>query len=64
MDASDLLPSIASFGDGLAARVVAGCCLLVVASLVVVASFDSCTVFDLISVLFAYGILGQKNRPN
>ena len=22
------------------------------------------TVFDLISVLFAYGILGQKNRPN
>ena len=21
-------------------------------------------VFDLISVLFAYGILGQKNRPN
>ena len=23
-----------------------------------------CTVFDLISVLFAYGILGQKNCPN
>ena len=25
---------------------------------------DRDTVFDLISVLFAYGILGQKNRPN
>ena len=27
-------------------------------------SFPFITVFDLISVLFAYVILGQKNRPN
>ena len=38
-----MLPSISSFGDGLGARVVAGCCLSVVASIAVVAyrsSFD------------------------
>ena len=41
MDASDVLPSISSFGDGLGARVFEGCCLSVVASIAVVASRSS-----------------------
>ena len=42
MDASDLLPSKALFGDGLGEHVVAGCCLSVAAFIAVVASFRSC----------------------
>ena len=41
MDAYDLLPSKASFGDGLGACVISGCCLSVEASLAAVASFGS-----------------------
>ena len=43
VDASDLLPSKESFGDGLGGHLVAGCYLSVAASLKGVASFGSCT---------------------
>ena len=52
-NASDLLSSKASFGDGLGARVVAGCCLSVAASLAAVASFGSFT-----STYIPNGIMG------